>query len=155
MGLAEAGTIEAVTVNKSGNTLTLSDALTCASFTGTLGTMDPNGQTVTTTGACGWASGFDFANAADAMNGCSWVVGGNWTGDSQTMRATAEWFLTVTGTAVATVCDFAYCNALNGTQIDADDRTCTNSGNNKHIDFIVRPFIGYIQRSRYHIQGAL
>ena len=128
-------TIEDLEIDKTGGTVTLGDSFTTDSFAGTAGTADPNGKTVTTTGACDWASGFDFDSAADCMNGCSWVVGGNFSADSQTLKATASWTLSVTGTATATNVDVQYSDASGGTTIDASDGTCTNSGNNQNWSF--------------------
>jgi len=133
--MADAGTVEDTVVDKTGNTLTLTSAYTCKSFTGTAGTMDPNGQDVTTTNNCTWSSGFDFAAAADTMNGCDWVVGGNFSCDGQTLNATASWTLSVTGTATAANTTFKNCNASGGTEIDASDGTCTDGGGNTNINF--------------------
>ena len=128
-------TIEDVVSDKTGGTVTLADAFTADSFTGTAGTLDPNGQTVTTVGACVWASGFGFLNAATALDGCSWIVGGAFSADSQTLQATAGWTLTVTGTAIATGVDVEHSDASGGSRIIANDSTNTDSGNNSHWVF--------------------
>ncbi|MHC4605100.1 MAG: autotransporter outer membrane beta-barrel domain-containing protein, partial [Planctomycetota bacterium] len=88
--------IEDIIINKSAGALTFSGAFTTDSFTGTstgTGDLDPNGQTITITGNCSWAAAFDFNSAADTMNGCTWIVGGNFTANGQTLNATAIWTL--------------------------------------------------------------
>jgi hypothetical protein len=134
--------IEDLVIDKSAGTLTLSGPVTTDSFTGTstgTGDFDPNGQTITITGNCSWAAAFDFNTAADTMNGCTWVVGGNFTADGQTLKATAVWYLQVSGTAVASGTGaVAYSDAGVGTytMIDAFSGPWTDNGNNLNWDFI-------------------
>ena len=84
---------------------------------------DPNGQALTIDGNCDWAATFDFVADADAMNGCTWDIGGNFTADGQTLNATATWYLYVDGTANARgMGEVEYCDASDGagsTEIDA------------------------------------
>lgn len=122
-----------ILMNKSAGTVTLQGGLAGATFTGADGTLDPNGQTVTTTGDCIWSDGFDFASAADTMNGCSWVVSGDFTADNQTMNATAAWTLTVTGTAEMDDCDVEYCDASGGSSVDCYDSV--SGGDNVNLLF--------------------
>ena len=135
---ASLDSIGAVVVNKTGATdkLTLNGPLTCSTFTFTDGDVDPNGQTITCSGNCGWAAGTTFDDeSADAMNGCEWVVGGNFTADGQTLSATAAWVLTVTGTAVASgTGNVEYGDASGGTEIEAHG--WVNNGHNQNWDFL-------------------
>ena len=90
--------IAALEVDKAGGTLTLTGPGTVASFAGTAGTLDPNGQTLECVGNMDWATGFVIADPADS----TFEVGGNFTADAQDISgASAEWFLQVDGTAVA------------------------------------------------------
>jgi len=126
-------TIEPLGINKVSGDTTMSGAVTAASFTGTstgTGTFDPNGQTITTVGNCDWAAAFDFNAAADCLNGCAWVIGGDFTCDGQTLNATAAWTLSVTGSAVASgVGSVAHSDARGGTQIDASSGPWTKDVN--------------------------
>ena len=140
---------EDIEIDKTGGTLTLTGNVAADSFLGTVGVFDSNGQTVMTVGACDWVSGFDFLNAADAMDSCSWIVGGNFTADSQTLQATASWTLTVTGTAVATGVDVGYSDASGGTKINATDGTNTNSGNNQNWKFVKGLPLGLLTSGHY------
>lgn len=129
------GTWGAVIVNKASGTATLSGALTCATFTGTSGTLKPNGQTVTTTGNMDWASGFVIDTTA--ITGSAFVVGGNWTADGQDLSGAAgTWDLQVTGTAVASgVGNVAYSDASGFTEITASAGPWTDGGNNSNWNF--------------------
>ena len=71
------------------------------------------------------------------MNGCTWVIGGQFTADGQTLNATASWVLTVTGTAVASgTGSVKYSNASGGTRIKAGVGPWTDGENNSNWDFI-------------------
>lgn len=126
-----------VVVNKASGTLTLAAALTCDALTITAGTVDPNGQTITTTGDCIVMPGANFSSDADAFNGCAWVVGGdlNWRGTAAPLllNATAGWTLTVTGVAYVSRATVAYSDASGGTLIP--DHNGTNGGNNTNWTF--------------------
>lgn len=139
--------IEALEVNKSAGDVTISGAFTTVSFTGTstgTGDFDPNGQTITVTGNCSWAAAFDLNSGATTMNGCSWIVSGNFTADGQTLNATASWVLTVTGTAVASgTGEVEYSNAGAGTEIKANSGPWTDGGSNTNWNFVA--FIGNAQ----------
>ncbi|MCP4549642.1 MAG: hypothetical protein GY835_24570 [bacterium] len=127
--------IEHTVIDKSAGTLTLGEDYTCLAFTGTAGTLDPNGKTVTITNNAWWGSRFDFSTDADALNGCAWVIGGNFQGNAQSMRATAAWDLQVTGTAVVSGAgDVAYSDASGFTEITAYGWTDNN--NNTNWDFL-------------------
>lgn len=96
--------VEDFIINKSAGAVVLLSALNTDSFTGTstgTGDLDPNGQTITIVGNCSWAAAFDFNSAAANMNSCTWVVGGDFLADGQTLNATAGWDLQVTGLAQA------------------------------------------------------
>ena len=111
--------------------------LDCTTFnTGAQGTFDPNGQTIDCSGNVDWDDGWDFIGDADALNGCTWLVGGNFTAENQTCKATAGWTLTVTGTAVASGTGaVAHSNAGDGTEIDASAEPWTDNGNNTNWSF--------------------
>jgi hypothetical protein len=119
---------EAVTVNKTAGNVVLAGDLYCVSFTGTstgTGTFDPGGNEIATTGACDWASGFDMVADVDAMNGCTWDVGGNFTADGQDLNATAAWYLTAVASGAGSV---AYSDASGFTEISASG-WADNGGN--------------------------
>jgi hypothetical protein len=137
---------EDLTINKSAGDVLLAGPIYSKSFTGTstgTGTFDPGGQVIDVTGAMSWAAAFDFAAAADTMNGSDWQVDGNFTADGQTLNATAGWDLDVTGTAVASgVGDVEYSTA-GGTEITAT--LWTDSLNNTNWDFGGAPPAGASQ----------
>jgi len=94
--------VEDIVVNKTAGALVMTGAVTTDSFTGTStgsGTFDPNGQTITVTGACDWAAAFRFDSSQLTMDACRWIVGGNFTADGQYLHATEPWYLQVTGSA--------------------------------------------------------
>jgi len=97
---------------------------------------DPMGDTFTDINDSDWPAGSDFAVDADAMNGCSWIVGGNFTADGQDLNATASWVLTVTGTAIASgIGNVEYCDASGGTEIDASAGPWVDGENNSGWKF--------------------
>ena len=132
-------TVEDIVVNKSAGNFVLSGGVTTDTFTGTstgTGDFDPNGQSITITGDCSWAAAFLFDSAADCMNGCGWDIGGNFTANGQTLKATAAWVLEVTGTAVASgIGAVAYCDASTGTEINASAGPWIDNLNNVHWNF--------------------
>jgi hypothetical protein len=93
-------TTEAITIAKSAGTVTPGDDLVMQAFTGTSGTFDPNGKTITTVADCDFEFGFSFPSAADTFNGCAWVIGGDFSAFGQTMNASAAWTIDVTGVSV-------------------------------------------------------
>ena len=97
------------------------------------GTIDPNGQTLTANDPMDWTTGFQVADPV----GSTFSVGGNFTANAQDISgATGEWFLQVTGTAVASgEGDVAYSNAAGFTEIDASAGPWTDSGNNTNWGF--------------------
>ena len=131
----------AVVENKPSETVTLSGALNCGSFTGTDGDLDCNGQTVVSSGNVDWASGFTLnPGDADSLNGCSWTVQGNFTCDGQTLNAKSAWSLDVTGSAVASgVGSVQFSDASDGTEIDASDGPWVDGGNNTNWNFGLVP----------------
>ena len=137
----------------SNGVVTLTTALSVTNFIGTAGSFDPNGQTITTQDDCTWSSGFDFANAADVMNGCTWTVGksgdDDFSCDGQTCQATASWTLTVAGSATAVNTDVEYSDASGGTQISAIAASNTDSGNNSNWLF------GYMASWYYRAEEAV
>ncbi len=131
----DAKTIATIVVNKSAGTLTWTAAATMTTFTGTAGTFDPNGQTITITGDCTWLKAFDFDSAADALNGCDWVIGGDFVANGQTLKATAGWDLQVTGSANAYGAGaVAFCDATT-TTINAFQGPFTDNGDNTNWIF--------------------
>ena len=135
------GTWGDVEINKTAGTVTASGDWIGATMHGTDGTLDPNGHTFQFSSDVDWGAGFDFAAEADALNGCDWQVGGNFSADGQTLKATAAWTLTVTGSAMATGVTVAHSDASGGTEIEADDGTCTDAGNNVNWSF--QQFVGW------------
>ncbi len=102
-------------VNKSAGTLTFSGPWTADSFLHTAGTIDPNGQTMETIGDFTIAGGFAKVGV-DTWNGATLTVGGNFNaagsaGRLLSLKATSEWTLAVTGTAVADLVKVSYSNA--------------------------------------------
>ncbi len=132
-------TVAAIVVNKTAGTLTWSAASTMTTFTGTstgTGDFDPNEQTITITGNCSWATAFVFNSGADIMDGCAWVIGGNFTADGQTLNATASWDLQVTGTANASgTGSVEYSDANEGTSTEIRAFNWVDGGNNSNWNF--------------------
>jgi len=130
------------TINKSGGTVTHTTAFKCDNFVGQSGIFDPNGQYINAisgargNGDCDWLEGFDFASAADTMNGCTWNIDGNFTANGQTLNANAPWYLNVGGSANATnMGSVRYSDASGGSSIRAYG--WTNLGEN--INWIFGP----------------
>lgn len=132
-------TIEAITVNKSANTLTFSGGWTADSFSAIDGALDFNEQTVVTTGDFMITADATIVADADAMNGADITVGGDFLARGNpvagllNLKGTAEWTLNVTGSARAVMADIAYCNATAG--VDLIAYGCTDSGNNSGVVF--------------------
>jgi len=134
-GFGSPGTLEAITVNKAGGTLTLTTALTCASLTHQAGTIDPNGQTITVNSDCTIQTGAKIDTASDALDGSTWTIYGDfdWQGTSGNvlaLNATAAWTLSVSGSASARYVSVAYSDASGGTTIDALGGSNTDNENN-------------------------
>jgi hypothetical protein len=125
--------VEDLEIDKPAGTVTVIDSFTTDSFAGTDGTLNPNGKTITVTGGMDWASGFVIADPV----GSTFVVGGNFTANAQDISgASGEWFLKVSGTAVASgVGDVAHSNAGGFTEIDASVGPWADSGNNTNWNF--------------------
>lgn len=115
-----------------------SGAITCDNFLAAAtytGTLDFNGQTITVTGYFSLAAGIAIVDAADAMNGVSIVVGGNFTANwGQRFLAAAGWTLDVTGTSIAHKCVFQHCDSSGGSDTIAN--YSTNGGNNTSVIFL-------------------
>ena len=156
-------TLEAVTVNKSANTLTFSGGWTADSFTAIDGELDFNEQTVETTGGFTITGDATVVADADAMNGAAITVGGDFLARGNpvagllNLKGTAEWTLNVTGSSRAVMADIAYCNASAGVPLIAYG--CTDSGNNSS-NVIFKPLtaatgINYrVPLSRMHYTAA-
>ncbi len=132
-------------------TLQLATEMECTTFDGDDGSFDPNGQTLDCSGNVDWDLGWDFIGDADTFNGCTWLVGGDFTAEAQTCKATAGWTLTVTGTAVALGAGaVAYSNAGGGTEITASAGPWTDNLNNTNWDFgaaVGNPWNAYAQQA--------
>jgi hypothetical protein len=83
-----------LTINKTAGTVTPQSVMTCNEFIGQDGTFDPNAQTINVlaigggSGNCDWQANFEFVSHEDAFNSCSWTIGGNFTADGQSLKAT-------------------------------------------------------------------
>ncbi len=124
-----------ININSVGGTPVFIDGWAGVTFTGTAGAFDPNGQTLAASGNFTTLVGFTAAVAADVMNDCSIIVGGNLSLVASAeipleLLATAPWVLTVVGTTFAHHVEAEYSNASGGTQIDALDGTNTDGENN-------------------------
>jgi hypothetical protein len=140
----DGGPVENVVVYKSAETLTLAVPLDCDSFTATAGTLDFNGQTLTTTDdfTINAANGtdVDIIAGSDAMNGVDITVGNNFYVSNVTFNATSVWYLDVQGTgAVAYDVDVKYSDATAGTTIDATDLSNKDLGFVYNWDFGITP----------------
>jgi len=124
--------IEDVEINKTAGAFILTGGFAPKSLAGVstgTGSFDPNEQAITVAGNCDLAPAFNFAVAANCMNGTIFIICGIFTADGQTFSATAGWILVVTETATVHNSDVEYCNASFGVEINATDN-CTDSGNN-------------------------
>lgn len=133
-------TIEDVVINKSAGTVTFSDGFTTDSFTLTAGTIAFGATPDTITSSGNWTIGTGGQVDPTNLDGWTWAVGGNLSlsgesGDLLNLVATAAWYLQVTGTATASYVNAAYSDASGYTEIDADDGTNTDGGNNVNWAF--------------------
>jgi len=130
---------EEIIINKSAGTVQMYGGVVCDAFTGTStgsGIFDPNGQTIETVGNCSWAAAFVFDSDAMCMNGCTWVVGGNFTANGQILNASATWYLQVHGTAVASGAGaVAYSDASGAGHTAITATGWTDNNNNSNWDF--------------------
>lgn len=121
-------TVEAIVVDKSAGTLTLSGAVTTPSFTGTDGDLDlgTNNVTLTASGAVSFASGFTVTVSGATID-CDTIAFDGQTVSGLTINASSS------GTATGTT--FTNCDASGGVEIDASDGTNTDGGGNTNINF--------------------
>jgi len=113
---------DAIVVNGSGSTLQFTAASRPVSFTGTAGTIDHNGQDMTTTGNYLVKAGCLMTNTG--LNGMVLTVGGiyNVNGTSiadLNLAATAGWTLTITGAGRAKYVNVKNSNAGGGSGVSA------------------------------------
>lgn len=147
--LTDGITLGTLQINKTDGYTVIASNLQCAVFLGTstgagLG-FDPNGYDVTITGNCTWAAAFIFYqfDASGVMHDGTWTIGGDWTADGQTLPANFDWFLNVTGTAVAAnIGTVEHCDASGGTEIDAHLGPWNDGGDNHNWNFGVGAFAG-------------
>lgn len=138
-------TVEDIVINKTGGSVTMSGAVTTDSFDLQNGTVDFNGQAITTTTATGGSGDFTIgANGnvvASGLPGSVITVGGNFSvagseGDLLTLNPDSAWTLTVNGaSAVGNYVHVAYSNAGGGTAVTCN--SCINGGNNSNWIFPV------------------
>jgi hypothetical protein len=124
-----------VKINKPSGTLTLAAALNCQSLTVAAGTIDPNGQTITTAGDCTLTGG-NFVDAADTMDGSIWNVGGNvrWaTSGRLKLRGSSAWELNATGVARVVRPEVSHCDASGGVEVLGVNGV--DGGDNTHWKF--------------------
>jgi hypothetical protein len=159
-------TVEDIVIDALGATKQFTGAVTTDSFNATNGTLDFNGQSITSSGNFTMGIGSQVIADSDAMNGADINVGGNLNldgenGDKLAFNWTSAWSidtngdadmdyisfntantnamtLTVSGAnATASYTDVEYSDASSGTTIDATDGTNINNGNNPNWLFTV------------------
>lgn len=147
-------TIEDVVIDKSAGTVTFTDGFTTDSFTLTAGTIAFGTTPDTITSGGNWTIGANGQVNPTNLGGWTWAVGGNLSlsgesGDLLNLAASAAWHLHVTGTATASYVNAAYSDASGYTEIDADDGTNTDGGNNVNWAFAAAfsgsPWYAYAQ----------
>ncbi len=129
-------------INKAAGTVTLQDDFDAVSLTLTDGTLDVAGFDIDTDGDFTATDGAGITN----LGGSTVTVGGNLSmgdspGGSLDLAPGAAWTLTVSGTATASFADFGDCDASGGTQVDASDGSCIDSGGNANVLFWVTAFV--------------
>lgn len=133
------GEFGAVEIDKAAGTVTAQDTWACSSLTGTDGDLNLNGQTLTTSGAVSFASGFTVADPVGSTINCDTI-----SFDGQDLSvASAAWDINATSLgSVATGTTFKDCQFVGpgGAKLDATDGTNTNAGGNNGIDFGVIAF---------------
>jgi len=156
--------VEDIVIDALGATKQFTGSVTTDSFSATNGTLDFNGQSITSSGNFTIGVGSQVIADADAMNGADINVGGNLNldgenGDKLAFNWTSAWSidvandadmdyisfntsntnamtLTVSGAnATASYTDVEYSDASGGTTIDATDGTNINNGNNPNWQF--------------------
>jgi len=119
-------------VDIDGTSLSLASNMDCDNFDGISGTLTSNSNTIDCAGNLNWTSGFIVSD----VGGSTFLVGGNFTADGQTVNGLSTWALTVTGTAVASGSgSVANSDASGGTEIDASAGPWTDGGSNTNWDF--------------------
>lgn len=156
--------VEDIVIDALGTTKQFTGSVTTDSFSATNGTLDFNGQFITSSGNFTIGIGSQAISDSDAMNGADINIGGNLnlvgeSGDKLTLNWTSAWSIDVTGdtamdyisfntsntnamtltvsgtNATASHTDVKYSDASGGTTIDATDGTNINNGNNPNWQF--------------------
>lgn len=128
--------LEAIVINKSAGTLTFADGFTAASIDHQDGTVAVPNDTCVTDGNWNMAPGTELTDPA----GTTFDINGNasWCGSSRAvpldLTGSAKWDFDVAGTAKFVNCDVAYCDATDGSAVNAS-RGCTDSDDNTNVTF--------------------
>ena len=124
--------VEAIVIDTTGGAkVTLTGNVTTESLTGTAGELDVNGQTVTSSGAVTFASGF----VVSALDGSTINAGTTFSVNGQAgLNAGATWYLNCTASGTITNATIANCDASGGVEVDATDN-CVDGGGNTNINF--------------------
>ncbi|MHC4704638.1 MAG: hypothetical protein ACYTFQ_29170 [Planctomycetota bacterium] len=130
------GTWGTIVVNKTAGTVTLTGTLTCGAFTGTDGTLDFAGETLTASGAVSLADGFGVIDGIEAgyIAAGSTVNCDTFTADNVDLVGSATWYLNCTTSGTLHNLTITNCDASGGVEIDATDN-CVDGGGNSNIDF--------------------
>jgi len=124
--------VEDLIVNKTGGTVTFTDGFTSDSFDLQDGTVDFNGQSITSSGALTIGSNGDVD--ASGLVGSALTVNGDFTatgsdGDLLTLNASAEWTLTVNGVGSGSYITVANSDASGGSEIICATGCTLGAGN--------------------------
>jgi len=132
-----ANTIDGVSINKTGGTVTLTSGINVDSLSLSAGELDPNGQSITA-GTIGAVDEFSIVDGDEAMTGvvvlCDFL---RVIGDAENplnLRGDGGWTLTVNEpTPTIENAIISGCDASGGEEIVAIN--CTDAGHNTNIDF--------------------
>ena len=137
--------VEDIVINSAGATKQFTDGVTTDSFNATAGTVDFNGQAITTTTDGGASGNFTIGTGAqvtgDGLGGSTLTVGGNLSlngelGDLLDLTEdSTTWYLNTTGTAQADYVNVSYSNADGGTAITQTNSTDSNNNSNWLFNF--------------------
>lgn len=140
-------TIEDIVINKTGGTLTFTDGFTADSVNHQNGTIDPNGQTLATTGDWNMNSTAVMLDPESS----TFTIGGNaiWAGvvhSFLSLSGSASWLFNCAGQAILKYANIKYCNASGSTNpVRAIE--CGDSGNNTNVVFQgLRSFVRSFRR---------
>ncbi len=132
----------------------------CSSFEGTAGWLSTSADVTIETIAGGNFTVGPNVSVSPLWNaGCALVIAGDLSlsgepGNLLTFDPDGAWTIDVNGSATATYVDVKNCDANGGTEIDASDGTCVDSGSNLHWLFpLLMPYL--IARHRRRSRGAL